>query len=534
MRLRELADTSRAVAGTRSRLKKRGCLSDCLSSAAGAEVPLIVNYLSGVLPQGRIGVGPSLINALLTDTRQTKQPNSEAGIEDRHDDEGYGDKPALELREVDATLSQVAGISGQGSKARRQALLGDLFARATVAECEFLARLMLGELRQGALEGVLIDAIAAAWDLPLEQVRRAVMLSADPAAVASAAYEEGIEGLKRFRLQPLQPVRPMLAQPAENIAAAVAAAGETALEYKLDGARVQIHKASDTVRIFSRALNEVGESLPEVAEAVAAMPADTLILDGEVIALHRDGRPLPFQVTMRRFGRKSDVSEMRQKLPLSAFIFDCLLIDGRALIDEPYSTRIAALERIVPESMRMPRLSTDSVEAATGFLLGALEAGHEGIMAKSPTSRYAAGSRGADWLKVKQAHTLDLVVHAAEWGSGRRKGWLSNLHLGAWDADHDQVVMLGKTFKGLTDKMLARQTEQLLELETHREGNVVYVRPELVVEIAVNDIQTSPQYPAGMALRFARVKRYRDDKTADQADTLETVRTLYAAGTDIS
>ena len=320
----------------------------------------------------------------------------------------------------------------------------------------------------------------------------------------------------------------MLAQPAEDLADAMTTLGEAALEVKLDGARIQVHRVGDDVRIFTRRLNDVTASLPEVVDTVRALPTDRLILDGEVIALKEDGRPLPFQVTMRRFGRKTDVEAMRDKLPVDAFFFDCLHADGVDLIDRPQRERFAALGSATGGGMLIEHRVSDDRSEAAQFLAAALERGHEGIMAKSLDSPYAAGNRGADWLKIKQAHTLDLVVLAAEWGSGRREGKLSNLHLGARQPADDSFVMLGKTFKGLTDKMLAWQTRELLDREIGREGHVVHVRPELVAEIAVNEIQASPQYPAGMALRFARVKRYRDDKTAADADTIETVRAIFA------
>ena len=506
MQLAELVQVSRDVAATRSRLRKRELLADCLRAAA-ADVSLVVNYLAGNLPQGRIGLGPAIL-------REVRGLPAAA-------------TPSLPLAGVDEAFAEIAGIAGKGSQQRRRERLAALFGRATAGEQDFLARLVLGELRHGALEALLAEAIAAATGLPENAVRRAVMLAADPAAVARAAFADGAAGLARFRLVPMRPLQPMLAQPAEDMDAALEALGEAQLEYKLDGARVQIHRVDDEVRIFSRALNDVTASLPEVVETVRALPARTLIADGEVLALGERRKPLPFQVTMRRFGRKSDMAAMRAKLPLSVFLFDCLHVDGDDLLDRPLSERSRALAGLAGESLITPRLVTADPAAANAFLRRALAEGHEGLMAKALAGSYAAGSRGAGWLKVKQAHTLDLVVLAAEWGSGRRQGWLSNLHLGARDEDGG-FVMLGKTFKGLTDRMLEWQTSALLELEIGREDHVVHVRPELVAEIAVNEIQASPQYPAGMALRFARVKRYRKDKTAAEADTLATVRALLA------
>jgi DNA ligase 1 len=371
------------------------------------------------------------------------------------------------------------------------------------------------------------DAIAKAAELPVRDVRRAVMLAGNPATVARAALSEGRAGLEAFRLELLKPVQPMLAQTAEGTAAAVEAFGEAAFEYKLDGARIQVHKAGEEIRIFTRRLNEVALRLPEIVDAVRALPARALILDGEVIALRADGTPHPFQVTMRRFGRKLDIDGLRASLPMDAFFFDCLHVDGEDLLDRAAADRFEAMSRALPAKLLIPRIVTADHEAAARFLEQALAAGHEGLMAKSLDSLYEAGNRGAGWLKIKPAHTLDLAVIAAEWGSGRRRGYLSNLHLAARDPGNGDFVMLGKTFKGMTDKMLAWQTQRLLELETGREGHVVHVRPELVVEIAFNELQASRQYPGGMALRFARVKRYREDKGLEDTDTIDTVRRIF-------
>ncbi len=514
MQLVELVDASSRVAATRSRLRKREVLSRCLRAAGPQEIGLVVHYLGGTLPQGRIGLGP----AMLRDLRQVPVAR----------------EPELSLAEVDGTFSEIAGTTGQGSQQRRRDALGRLFSRATESERDFLARLVLGEIRQGALEGVLVEGIADATEIPADEIRRAVMLASDPAPVAVAAMREGRPGLDRFRLEPMSPVRPMLASPAEHMGEALESLGEAALEYKLDGARVQIHRVGRDVRIFSRQLNDVTASLPDVVATTLAWPANELIVDGEVIALRDDGRPQPFQVTMRRFGRKSDVEAMRRDLPLDVFAFDCLRRDGEDLIDRPLVERSTALAAATTERVRIPRRVTADPEEAAAFLRSAFEAGHEGVMAKSLTSPYAAGNRGSEWLKIKQAHSLDLVVLAAEWGSGRRRGWLSNLHLGARDPRDGSFVMLGKTFKGLTDRMLEAQTKTLLALEIGREGHVVHVKPEFVVEIAVSDIQASPQYPAGMALRFARVKRFRRDKTAAEADTIDTVRRLYAGPEELA
>jgi DNA ligase-1 len=511
MQLQQLVQTSKDVADTRSRLRKRALLSDCLRAAGPEQVALVVSYLTGNLPQGRIGLGPAILRELRTGTA--------------------ADTASLSLRNLDAAFDEIANLKGQGSQQRRRECLGQLFSAATTDEQGFLARLILGELRQGALEGVFVDAIAEAASLPAPDVRRAVMLAGDAAAVAAAALGEGPSGLTQFQLKPLSPVKPMLAQPAGDMRAALDAQGEAAIEYKLDGARVQIHKVRQEVRVYSRRLHDVTNSVPEIVETVRTLPTDTLILDGEVIALRENGRPHPFQTTMRRFGRKSDVEKMRASLPLNVFLFDCLYSDGDALIDHAARERFSVMTDGLPDEVLVPRIITDDVERAGSFLTAALNGGHEGVMVKSLDSIYAAGNRGAEWLKIKQAHTLDLVVLAAEWGSGRRKGWLSNLHLGARDPAGGGFVMLGKTFKGMTDELLKWQTEKLQQIAVGTEDHVVHVRPELVVEIAVNEIQASPQYPAGMALRFARVKGYRPDKAPGQADTIDTVRELYAQQT---
>jgi DNA ligase 1 len=375
----------------------------------------------------------------------------------------------------------------------------------------------------------MLDAIAAASQLPIERVRRASMHSSSLGAVAHSALFEGEQALEKFRLQLFSPVAPMLAQTAADVAEALAElTGEVIFEWKMDGARIQVHKRGEEVHIYTRALNEVTAALPEVVELVRSLPTHELILDGEAIAFDRHERPHPFQVTMRRFGRKLNVDELRQTLPIRAYFFDCLLLDGRSIADTPTHERFAALAQTVPASFRVPRLVTDSQEAAREFYEAALSAGHEGVMAKSPTEPYEVGNRGASWLKIKRTHTLDLVIIAAEWGHGRRTGKLSNLHLGALDAARNEYIMLGKTFKGLTDVMLDWQTRELLARETHRTEWVVYVRPELVVEIAFSDLQASARYPGAVALRLARVKRYREDKRLDEADTMESVRRIFA------
>src|SRR5205809_957128 len=415
----------------------------------------------------------------------------------------------------------------------KQRLLGELFARGTADEREFLLRLLMGELRQGALEGLVTEAVARAAGLEAGAVRRATMLAADLGRVAHAALTRGAAGLTSFRVELFRPLQPMLAQAADDVADALTRlGGQAAFEHKLDGARIQVHKARGEVRVFSRQLNDVTQAVPEVVETVRRLPLADAILDGEAIARRPDGTPLPFQMTMRRFGRKLDVERLRAELPLVPFFFDILYADGAPLLDEPYARRFAVLAAAVPGEQRVPRIVTSDAGEAGAFFERAIAAGQEGLMAKALDARYDAGARGAAWLKLKPAHTLDLVVLAAEWGHGRRRGWLSNVHLGARDPETGGFVMLGKTFKGMTDEMLEWQTKRLLELEIGRDAYTVHVRPELVVEVAFNDVQASPHYAGGLALRFARVKRYRTDKTAEQADTVATVRQILRRSHD--
>jgi DNA ligase-1 len=513
MRLADLVATSQRVAETRARSEKIGALADLLRRIPPAEVDVAVPYLSGTLRQGRIGLGP----AAVSEARSAASAVAAAA------------EPELELGEVDAAFARIAAAAGPGSTGERVRLLAGLLARATEAERAFLVRLVFGELRQGALAGLMAEALAAAAGVPAAELRRALMLAGDLPAVARAALGEGRPGLARFRLQVFRPLQPMLAQPAGDAAEALERLGEAAFELKLDGARVQVHKSGGEVRVFSRRGNEVTAAVPELVETVAALPAGRLVADGEVIALRPDGAPHPFQVTMRRFGRKLDVARLSAELPLTTFLFDLLHRDGEDLLDRPTAERFAALAQAAP-GLTVPRLVTADPEAADAFFADALRRGHEGLMAKALDAPYEAGRRGASWLKIKPAHTLDLVVLAAEQGHGRRQGWLSNLHLGARDPEHGGFVMLGKTFKGMTDEMLAWQTARFRELAIASDGWTVHLRPELVVEVAFGDVQESPQYPAGMALRFARVKRYRADKTAAEADTVDTVRALLAAG----
>ena len=509
--LDEVARTSAAVAATPARLAKTRLLADCLSRAEPAQVPIVVAYLSGELRQRRTGLGYAAL-------RTTPAP---------------ADVPTLELAEVDAVFAEIAAASGPGSTTARRSRLQALMARATSAEQRLLAGLVSGELRQGALDGVLTEAVAAASEVPAADVRRAVTVAGTLTPVAEAVLASGVAGLARFQLVVGSPVRPMLAQSAPAIADALDRTGPAAVEWKLDGIRVQVHREGPRVAVFTRTLDDVTERVPELVEAILALPVRSVVLDGEAIALGSDGRPLPFQQTASRVGRRLDVQTARASIPLSLYLFDCLHLDGEDLVGATGEQRWAALAQVVPEHLRVPRLVTDDAEAAQAFSADALAHGHEGVVVKSLAAPYDAGRRGAGWVKVKPRHTLDLVVLAVEWGHGRRQGRLSNLHLGARDPDGEYgppggFVMLGKTFKGLTDAMLAWQTETLLELaDGPRDGWVVEVRPELVVEVAFDGVQQSPRYPAGMALRFARVLHHRPDKSAADADTIGSVRAIH-------
>jgi DNA ligase-1 len=507
MLLAAVVETSRRVTETSKRLEKVELLANLLRQLHPHEIEIVVTFLAGGIRQGRIGVGYAAIQGAQGPPAAT---------------------PSLEVTEIDSTFQSIIAVSGSGSQRRRLQLLHQMLARATQPEQHFLMRLLVGELRQGALEAVMLEALAKASGVTVERVRRAVMLAGDIAKVARALLEQGETALDQYDVQLFRPVHPMLAGTADDVDEALADLGEAALEFKLDGARVQVHRSGDEVAVYSRALNNVTAAVPEVVEAVRALPAKNLILDGEVISLLPDGRPQPFQVTMRRFGRKLDVERMRGEFPMTPFWFDLLYLDGSNLLDEPQARRFSALKNIAGDSIIPHTISSDAGRASE-FMENALSRGHEGIMAKAVGARYAAGSRGQSWLKVKRARTLDLVILAAEWGHGRRHGKLSNLHLGARDVEKGGFAMLGKTFKGLTDEMLAWQTEALLKLEVSRDGYTVYVRPELVVEIAFNEIQVSSRYASGLALRFARVKRYRTDKSAAETDTFQTVQRMAGA-----
>jgi DNA ligase-1 len=507
MKLGELVDTSRRVAEVSGRLEKIGLIAALLARVPPDEIEIAVAYLSGAIRQQRTGIGWAALQAAMPATP--------------------AESPSIELTEVDASFDRITRVAaGKGSSGERQRLLRELLVRATREEQDFLFRLVTGELRQGAVEGIMLEAVARAAAMPADSVRRARMMAGDLPKVARAALTGGGAELATFATQLFRPVQPMLAGSAEDASEAIGELGEAALEYKLDGARIQIHKSGDQVAVYSRRLNDVTAAVPEVVELVRALPARELILDGEVIALRENGTPHAFQTTMSRFGKRLDVNRARGQVPLTPFFFDLLHLDGGSLMDEPARQRLKALHDLAPAPTVIPRLVTASTVEADRFLRTAIERGHEGIMAKALDAPYQAGHRGRRWLKVKPANTLDLVVLAAEWGHGRRHGWLSNLHLGARNPEGG-FVMLGKTFKGMTDEMLDWQTTKLLELEVARDGITVYVRPELVVEVAFNEVQASTQYPGGVALRFARIKRYRTDKTAGETDTIGTVQEIY-------
>ena len=508
VQLAEIVAASRDATHTRSRNRKVAVLAQCLRAMTPDELAIGIGLLAGRPRQGKIGLG----YATVAEVAATPALQSTLG-----------------LLEVDRRLDEIATVRGAGSATRRRDLFGALLRHATEDEQEFLRRALLGAVRQGALEGVVVEAIAAGSGCAGEAVRRAVMLSGDLSTVARAAFVGGDAALHGFSMQLFRPLQPMLAQPGGDIEEILADFGEVELQFKLDGVRIQVHKDGERVEVYTRKLRPITHAVPEVVERVAALPARRLILDGEAIALTADGRPHAFQDTMRRFGRKQPDATTRAELPLQPWFFDCLLVDDDALLDRPTRERTIALEQTVPGEALIPRRIVDSLADAESFLDEALDRGHEGVMLKALDAAYEAGRRGAAWRKIKPSHSLDLVVLAAEWGSGRRQGWLSNLHLGARDPSSGGFVMLGKTFKGLTDELLRWQTQAFLEREIGRDAWTVHVRPELVVEIAFDGVQWSPHYPGQMALRFARVKRYREDKSASEADTIDRVREIYAA-----
>jgi DNA ligase-1 len=509
----DLVQASAEVRATRSRKAKTAALATALALAAPDEIVTSTSYLSGALRQRRTGLGWRSLT-------EVPPPAS---------------TPSLSVAEVHEAFEGIAAVAGTGSQARRTELTTSLFARATADEQTYLRGLVTGELRQGALDGLMLEAVAAAAEVPATLVRRASMFAGSTPAIAVAALTGGAPALEAFGLEPGRPIRPMLASSATTIDEAMLKAapdgGDVAVDSKLDGIRVQVHKLDGAVRVFTRSLEDITDRVPEVVEAVAALPSHTLVLDGEAIALTRDGRARPFQETGARTASRVDVATLRAQVPLTSYFFDLLHVDDTDLVDAPGRERFARMADVLPPELVVPRTVTADPAEAARLFTEVVRDGHEGLVVKSLDAPYEAGRRGAAWVKVKPRHTLDLVVLAVEWGSGRRQGWLSNIHLGARDpsADSDEglgFVMLGKTFKGMTDEMLAWQTERFLELETSRSGHVVHVRPEQVVEIAFDGLQTSTRYPGGLALRFARVLRYRDDKTAEEADTIDTVKAL--------
>jgi DNA ligase-1 len=502
VRLTDVVSVSTAVSATRSRLAKVAAIAEALRQAEGAtEVRALVAFLAGSIQQGRLGAGWRTLADL----------------------PAAADAPSLTVTDVDAAFTELAQAHGPGSVGRRAETLSALFGAATADEQRFLRALITGELRQGALEGVMLDAVAKAAEVPGEVARRAFMLSGRLPETAATALDGGVEALSAVRLEVMRPVRPMLASPGPSVVDAVADLSPCLVEYKLDGARIQVHKVDSSVRIFTRTLREITDSVPELVDLVRGLPCRTVVLDGETLALTDDGRPRPFQETQSRFG--STTEEQVRALLLRPYFFDCLHLDGVDLIDEPLSVRHDALGRAVGDHV-IPGLVEPTPQQADDFGAAALAAGHEGVMVKDLDSTYQAGRRGKAWQKVKPVHTLDLIVIGAEWGHGRRTGSLSNLHLGARDQDGGPPIMVGKTFKGLTDELLRWQTEEFPKYQTGSDDWTVHLRPELVVEIALDGVQASTRYPGGVALRFARVVRYRPDKTAADADTIQNVRAL--------
>lgn len=507
--LKDLVEASEKIGSTARKKEKTSILADLFRRLRGKEIALASHYLSGKLPQGRLGIGWATLQEARKDLVHQFRP--------------------LSLIEVDRFFEDISGEKGTGSLEGKVGILREIFSSTQEEEREFLIRLMMGEIRQGALEGLVLEAIGLASSLSLDTILQGLMFSGDIGEVARVAMEEGLAGLSRFQPRVFHPISPMLANPAEGEEEALERLGEAAWEYKIDGARIQIHKEGEEVRIFTRHLKDVTQSAPEIVEVARSIPFESAIFEGETIATQKSGRPLPFQITMRRFGRIQDVERMQKEIPLAPYFFDLLYLDGESTLQKPYRIRFKLLSERVPLAYRIPQIVTRDKREAQNFLRKSLEAGHEGLMAKDLDTPYVAGHRGYSWLKIKPAQTLDLVVLAAEWGHGRRKGWLSNLHLGARDPESERFIMLGKTFKGLTDEMLQWQTKRLLGLEFSRDEWTVYVKPELVAEIAFGDLQESPRYPGGLALRFARVRRYREDKSSTEADTIQKVWQLFEA-----
>jgi DNA ligase 1 len=493
--LADLVGVSAAVSATRARSKKTELLAGLLAHLSPVEARAAVSYLSGRPLQSPLGVGYATVGAV----------DAEPAL-----------SASLEIMDVDRTLERISGVGGPGSNAVKKELLDHLFSRATADEQHFLRGLLLRNLRQGALEGVMADAVAVALDVPAAGVRRAAMVRGDLTAVAADALAEGPDSLGISSLELMTPVQPMLAKTAKTAAEAVAGLGNAVVERKLDGLRLQVHRDGDRVAVFTRNLRDVTSEMPGVVSAIQKLDVESVILDGEGLLIDASGSPLSFQESMSGIAEASGVE-------LAGFFFDILHLNGIDLVDESLHIRRSALLSAIPEKSRVDSIVTEDPARAEAFFEVSVAAGFEGVVVKDPEQPYEAGRRGSGWLKVKPTHTLDLVVLAAEWGSGRRQGWLSNLHLGARDPDGG-FVMLGKTFKGLTDEMLEWQTTRFLEVERDRKGHVVFLEPEIVYEIAFDGVQRSTRYPGGVALRFARVKRHRDDKTPEEVDTLDEVR----------
>jgi DNA ligase 1 len=498
----DVVNASREVAGTSSRSRKVAILAELLQRLDANEIPIAVGFLSGVPRQGRVGVGYSTVYRV---------------------DHGRAVEPTLTVGELDSAIVAVSETTGAGSAARRKRILGDLLGRATDEEAEFVKRLFTGELRQGALAGLMVDAVAKAAGVPGALARRALMLSGDLTRTAEIALAEGEKGLRDVGFELFRPILPMLASTAVSVGEAVASFERASVEWKLDGIRIQIHRRGDEVRIYTRNLNEITHALPGVVEAVGCLEVKQAVLDGEALWMGTEG-PAAFQETVAQIDSDAPPEGV------VTFLFDLLHVDGDHLLDTPLEERAARLAEIAPQ-LRIPGVFTSDSEEAERVLDESLRAGHEGVVVKDAASPYGAGRRGKAWRKVKPVRTYDLVVLGAEWGHGRRQGWLSNLHLGARDPATDGFVMVGKCFKGLTDELLEWQTQVLLSREVGRQGIAVLVRPELVVEIALDGVQSSTRYPGGVALRFARVKRYRPDKDAAEADTIDDLRALLRART---
>ncbi len=512
----ELARLCEKLEGTASKLELSGLLSDFLRSLSPEETAPAVYLILGMV------FSPSDPRTLDLSWKTLQKVEGD-----------LKGKPSIQkplaILDVHHYFSEIASTSGPGSRARKERLLKDLLAQSTSLEIKYIKKNIFHEMRHGVGEGVMMKAISQAADVSLSLVRRACMFSGDLGEVTRIALTEGKSGLKGINIQLFKPIQPMLAELAGEFDEVFAEhGGKSALEYKFDGARVQIHKKGDEVRIFSRRLSEVTKSLPEIVELIREkVKTEEALVEGEVVALGENEKPLPFQELMRRFRRVHDIKRMVKEVPVKLYLFDLVYLDGKSLIDTPYKERWNLLSKVCPENLLAERLITGEVSEAKKFLNRAVESGHEGLMAKALDSEYTPGARGKKWFKIKPAEYLDLVIVAADWGYGRREGWLSNYHLAARDEDSGEFMVVGKTFKGLTDKEFTWMTERLQSLKVSETDYTVRVRPELVVEIAYNEIQRSPHYKSGFALRFARITRIREDKGTKDADTIKRIKDLY-------